>query len=86
MPEHIVKELYDHTENAYSMLTTKPNLSSTALVAFYTNFNDKLSEADAKYIVQYLTQGESEESCTFLDFADAMYVVFHWNKYKKPLE
>ena len=77
MPEHIVKELYDHTQNAYSMLTKKSDLSLGLhhhdLVDFYGNFNDKLSAEDAEYIMQYLTQGESEKSCKFVDFADAMY-------------
>ena len=73
MPEHIVKELYDHTQNAYSMLTKKSDLSDQDLVDFYGNFNDKLSAEDAEYIMQYLTQGESEKLCEFVDFADAMY-------------
>ena len=58
MPEHIVKELYDHTQNAYSMLTKKSDLSDQ-VGDFYGNFNDKPPRR-MRNIMQYLTQGVGE--------------------------
>jgi len=73
MEEHVVKELYDHTNNAFAMLSETSDLSAKDLVKFYNTFDDNLSEADSKYIIQFLTDGESEVSAKFDDFADAMY-------------